>query len=112
MMFESSIFASFIPQILMLVSYLSCLVIPGLQKIEQKYDTTPKQIEITQSVLPIQTSTYIYGADIQYAEPKSEAETITTNLIFIAPSVFPDYPHSLTDCSTFQLFSRPPPTFC
>ena len=111
-MFESSIFASFIPQILMLVSYLSCLLIPGLQKLEQKYDTAPKQIEITQSVLPIQSCTYIYGADIQYAEITTDDEPKTTNFIFITSSVFPDYPHSLTERFTFLLFSRPPPAFC
>ena len=62
LMFDNSIFASFVPQIIMLIGYLSCLLMPGYYLFRTKAAVIAQQFEFTQSVseLPsVQGSNYL-----------------------------------------------------
>ncbi len=112
LMFESSIFASFIPQIIMVLGYLSCVFGPQFLKSTQQAEISPTTIEhvqveskqIPNSVVEYQFFQDIY-VDNQVNNLVSYPE-IRQKVFFTLTGNF------VSSYFTFQLFSRPPPFFC
>lgn len=110
LMFDNSIFASFIPQIVMLIGYLSCLLMPGYYLSEQKTAVIAQQIEFTQtfSELPsIQATTCNYSyqqMDATVEEEKKQTCSAVNSIVY-----FIDFQIDLENSFSFTLFSRPPP---
>lgn len=112
LMFESSIFASFIPQILMLVSYLSCLLIPGLHLTPAKADIPVKYIVITQQEVASVPVAIVNYVDFAQQAVISDTVKVEPLFCFISQKLFPLSPHPLAEFDSFRFLSRPPPFFC
>ena len=110
LMFDNSIFASFVPQIIMLIGYLSCLLMPGYSISEQKTTLISPQIEFTSSFseLPsVQTTTcnFCYQQmDATVEEEKIQICSAVNSIVY-----FVDLQIDLQNSFSFTLFSRPPP---
>ena len=110
LMFDNSIFASFVPQIIMLIGYLSCLLMPGYYLSEQKAAVIAQQFEFTQSVseLPsVQATTFNYcyqQMDATVEEEKIQICSVVNSIVY-----FVDFQIDLENSFSFTLFSRPPP---
>lgn len=109
-MFQNGLLATFIPDILMAIGYLLCLIAPHLK-------TQNSQIEQTQVIVQVSTvehqqlSVYqVTTSDFQYYTEKiPELKPINsyfTVIIKIFESTF-----STSDGLSYVDFSRPPPTF-
>jgi hypothetical protein len=111
LMFENGLFATFIPQILMLLGYLSCLIVPGILNHETADVPTPEMA----TVLIVETahlnlntvSTY----EIQFSVPAVQTEK--QPLVCYAVKSVKFYFKSSPICTaiSFVEFSRPPPFF-
>ncbi len=110
LMFDNSIFASFVPQIIMLIGYLSCLLMPGYYLSEQKAAVIAQQFEFTQSVSELPS---VQATTFNYCYQQMDA-TVEEEKIQISPAVnsfvyFVDFHIDLQNSFSFTLFSRPPP---
>ena len=110
LMFQNGLLATFIPDILMVIGYLMCLIAPHLK-------TQNSQIEQTQVITIVSTVEHqqlsIYHVTIadfqQYAESISDVKPVIsyfTIVIKIFETTF-----STFDDLSYVDFSRPPPTF-
>lgn len=118
-MFDNSIFATFIPQMLMLLGYASCLVAPYLTVLISS-DAIPQENIVAQSIeadyeysISIDTGNDYYFFDFYQSE---ELDNQSSDNILI-PFFISDL--AISNClvkphSAFPLtvFSRPPPCFC
>lgn len=112
MMFDNSVFASFIPQILMVIGYLSCLLAPGYFKSEHNELPVVQQIEIKQNCNESSIHIYDLSDCVQYAVLNTDEQTVHHQVV---NEVFTDHFLSPRLCNgiPFLLFSRPPPfTVC
>ena len=110
LMFDNSIFASFVPQIIMLIGYLSCLLMPGYYLSEQKAAVIAQQFEFTQSVSELPS---VQATTFNYCYQQMDA-TVEEEKIQICPAVnsiicFSDFEPHPGSLFSFTLFSRPPP---
>jgi hypothetical protein len=121
LLFDNAIFATFIPQMLMFLGYVSCVVAPFLtfsttsNTVENQPETFLAQhIEIDEqfSVSPEVAKSFHYH-DFFQAEV---ADIITENQTFIPylkiDSVIPQSSGNTNQVFLFTLFSRPPPFYC
>ena len=121
LLFDNAIFARFIPQMLMFLGYVSCVVAPLLtfsttnNTAEIQTDSPVAHlIEINEqfSVSPEVAKSYHYH-DFFQAEV---ADIITENHTFIPyikiDSVIPQSSGHTNQAFLFTLFSRPPPFYC
>jgi len=121
LLFDNSIFATFIPQMLMFLWYVSCVVAQLLtfstynNTAENQPDSfVAQRIEIDEqfSVSPEVAKSYHYH-DFFQAEV---ADIITENHTFIPyikiDSVIPQSSGHTNQAFLFTLFSRPPPFYC
>lgn len=108
MMFDNSIFASFIPQILMVIGYLSCLLAPGYFKSEHKELPVVQQFEVKQNSIESSIHIFDLSESIQYADLNTDQQTIHYKVV---TDVITDHFISSRTCDgiAFKLFSRPPP---
>lgn len=111
LMFDNSIFASFVPQIIMLIGYLSCLLMPGYYLSEQKAAVIAQQFEFTQSVSELPS---VQATTFNYCYQQKDDATVQEEKIQICPAVnsfvyFVDFEIDLQNSFSFTLFSRPPP---
>ncbi len=121
LLFDNAIFATFIPQMLMFLGYVSCVVAPFLtfsttsNTVENQPETFLAQhIEIDEqfSVSQEVAKSFHYH-DFFQAEV---ADIITENQTFIPyikiDSVIPQSSGHTNQAFLFTLFSRPPPFYC
>ncbi|MFV0472458.1 MAG: hypothetical protein ACK5L7_10595 [Paludibacteraceae bacterium] len=118
LMFDNAIFASFVPQFLMILGFFSCIVVPGLSQ----QNENPEQ---SSAVVAVNTVYYQGGA----IRKKTVAFQVSTHKYFGEDIITPSNdnrqkqllsPISYSEHQTvFEktefyscLFSRPPPSFC
>ena len=112
LMFDNAIFASFIPQILMLLGYFACLLAPVHHRLE-KYEVEPAQI-ITYTQ-PTVDSTHAIAHFQNYinqtgdiCETQSLSAPPADSSVIIFPCLLLETNQGLLS----KLFSRPPPAIC
>lgn len=121
LLFDNAIFATFIPQMLMFLGYVSCVVAPLLtfstsdNTAENQPDSfVAQRIEINEqfSVSPEVAKSFHYHDFFQ----SEVADIITENQTFIPyfkiDSVIPQSSGHTNQAFLFTLFSRPPPFYC
>ncbi len=113
LMFESSIFASFIPQIIMVLGYLSCVFGPQFFKSTQQQELAPTAtIEYVQAESKLEqnkTVEFKFFQDV-FVDNKNRSTVIYIEIRkkeFVVPRV-----HFRLSIFSFRLFSRPPPYYC
>ncbi len=120
LMFDNSIFATFIPQMLMLLGYVSCVVAPFLTFSNTNTPENPQntfvaqRIEIDEqyAVSPVVERSYHFHDYFQAesADIKSEGQIFIPH--FRADSAIPQSYGNTFPTFLFTLFSRPPPYCC
>ncbi|MEI6755179.1 MAG: hypothetical protein WCK78_18705 [Paludibacter sp.] len=110
LMFENGLLATFIPEFVMVMAYLFCLVVPGLKTEKHSANLTPKiiQTSIVQSTV---TSVYIvtkldFCADNQITETENQYKVHSA---FNKQTIFTNHIDILSDGLSKALLSRPPP---
>lgn len=110
LMFENGLLATFIPELLMVLAYLFCLVVPGLKTEKQPTNLTPKIIQTStvQSavVSGYKVSTYYFYTNNQAVETNtsfSDYPQFHKLTVFVNPIIFP------LESQHQAHFSRPPP---
>ena len=107
-MFQSFSLAAFIPEIIMVLAYVFCLL--GHTKTIEKNDIDSIEPKIAEA--HFKTSSSVYYFDQQFIQ---SVEIIEQKSIVYSLSVYEIIPkhnlYHLTDCLSFVQFSRPPPSF-
>ncbi len=112
-MFDNAIFASFIPQILMVLAYISCVIAPNFTK-QDNVDVTEASIY---EVVVIQSTSNLPSQTISFTEinlisdlyvPKIENRF--PNAIYFK-KIFPEVVFDISKSLKFFSFLRPPPSF-
>lgn len=107
LMFDNAIFASFIPQILMVIAFVTCLISP---KTKENDCVENVLVQVVDQDTQLQPSSTYFTTDEFYSAVK-----ISKIIVYSAIDVAHWYPKSIR-FSSFNVpefrFSRPPPTFC
>ena len=106
-MFDNAIFASFIPQFLMVVAFVSCVITTKTKENESVENVLVQLVVQDTQLQP--TSTYV-TTDEFYSATK-----ISKTIVYSAIDETHWYPKSIRFSSFIKpefRFSRPPPTFC
>lgn len=111
LMFDNAIFASFIPQFLLLVAYISCLIAPNFTKHDKDVDfeIAAKNVVVIQSTISFPTSTVTFfqiNLNTDLFVPKIENLVPTANSY---RKIFPKVVFDISERIKFIFFSRPPP---
>ena len=115
LMFDNGLLTSFIPEILMVLGYILCLIAPQF-KTEETSGLNPVTIEVTTTTQHQQLSTYqIQAFDFSSICSTNKEENKNTclnqegfNYLFLPHQKF-----KISDKLTFRQFSRPPPfSYC
>lgn len=112
LMFDNAIFASFIPQILLFVGYLTCLIPTSYTKPELNHEALVINYIHAERV-SIEHSSVVSFYDFVKAE-KSDNECVSQIFqsgYILRKQVFPDNTFSPGERHCYKLFSRPPPSF-
>ena len=108
-MFENGLMASFIPEILMVLGFLFCLIFPGL-KTEKLNNNISNEIQVSVSQ---QITSSVYNFSNHNSQPVQAIENEQTSQVCtffrILYSVIQPTSH-IKDGLFHVLFSRPPPT--
>ncbi len=109
-MFENGLFASFIPEFLMVLAYLFCLFVPGLKNEKQTSTLSPKIIQLT-TAKPIMASVYqVTQNDFNNPHQAIYSEvTFHVYRLFETQTPFPTYTVLPLNGLNIAHFSRPPP---
>ena len=108
-MFDHAIFASFIPQILMLIGYLSCLLIPAYYKPQEQITDTPKVIVYYSPATKAGISAVSFSDYVQVADDISEKRQLYAPHVHTSKISFAEIFFEICQNKSFKLFSRPPP---
>lgn len=111
-MFDNVIFASFVPQILMLLGYLSCLFLSLHLKSEQQPSESLQIIEHTQCNSQSTVSNISFFDSIQVIDEIHSQKQLYLHCFTVLINYFPSLFFETGNDFLFSLFSRPPPTFC
>ena len=110
-MFDNGIFASFIPQILMVLGYISCLIAPKIFVEKDLHTLNAVEISLTseeESVVSEKTAFYFdFNADCEIIQESDDANSWSN-----FPKVHLNIPYRhlrANDGLFFSRFSRPPP---
>jgi len=111
-MFDNGLFATFIPQILMFLGYVSCLLAPGLFNHESNPISTPVIAQVISAdvdQLSVNTAS-TYEINFSAAiEPTKQQPLVS---FACKPEIhFLKLSSTLSAGISFQEFSRPPPSF-
>lgn len=111
-MFQNGLLATFIPEILMVLGYVLCLIVPGFKS----HNSSPVQgseiTHVTTFEPQKQISSYKVSIhDFQPVEPVSETKISLPLFIEKAINITIDSHFSTSDGLSYVDFSRPPPTF-
>jgi len=111
-MFDNGLFATFIPQILMFLGYVSCLLAPGLFNHESATISTQVVTQVvTVNVDPLSVNT-ASTYEIHFSAPiEPKIQQPLVNSIIRLEACFFKSSSALTDGISFEGFSRPPPSF-
>jgi hypothetical protein len=106
MMFDNAIFATFIPQFLMVVAFVTCLISPN--KIDKTNVEASEFQIIVQNYNHVSTSTFVTNADFYFAlnENKSKNYFVEQKFCFYPIKIH----FSINEKCDFH-FSRPPPIY-
>jgi len=107
LMFDNVLFASFIPQFLMVVAFVTCLISPKTKENDSLEGVSVQVVVQDTQLQP--TSTY-FATDEFYSTINS-----SKNIVYSAIDVAHWYPKSIRFSSFNEpefRFSRPPPIFC
>lgn len=111
-MFQNGLLATFIPEIIMVIAYLVCLIAPG----DKQVATKVSEASVTTNISSCESNAYSrYSVSVHYFtlfESILES-TIEPTLYFSYQITFFKYDHKwlLTKGLSFKQFSRPPPNF-
>lgn len=111
LMFESSIFASFIPQIIMVLGYLSCIFVPPFFKSTQQELTPAATIEYVQADSKHEQNKTIEFQFIQDVFVLNHNTTTLTYQEIRKKEFFVPITYFISSIFSFRLFSRPPPFY-
>lgn len=111
-MFDNIIFASFVPQMLMLLGYLSCLFLPVHFRSEQQPAEFIQLTEYTQSNPQSAVYNISFLEVIQEIEEIDFHKQLYLHHFTVSDVYFPHLFFETSDNLYFRLFSRPPPEFC
>ena len=111
-MFQSGLLATFIPEVLMVLGFVLCILTPGFQSHYSNLEQTQLTTQVT-GYEPHQLSSY----QLTYSDFQVETEVVDqirqTQPYFIVNDTYFAYisPFSTSDGLSFVDFSRPPPAF-
>ncbi len=111
-MFESSLFNYFIPEILMVIGYLFCMIGPNIHADKVTTELTPVTIQVS-SETEVSANTYkLTYQDFQQVQCAGKPE----NKLFEAFETVDSfinftYSGDISDGSKLSIFCRPPPAF-
>lgn len=114
LMFDNVIFASFVPQILMFVGYLVCMLTGTQHALDIKRDVIVSQNTFEYSYQTTESTTsvaYFHDYVAQTAEISDEEISLSAPISSIVV-FFHDYYFPVFKGSNYERFSRPPPSFC
>lgn len=112
LMFQNGLLATFIPEILMVLGYVLCLIAPGLKQHTSPVDQTSAIVQVSTCEPQKQHLAYkVSVLDFQPVEPVDD--TKHTPLLFIekAINITVESHFSTSDGLSYVDFSRPPPSF-
>lgn len=118
LMFDNSIFASFIPQLLMLLGYLSCIfapILPSLTSTPSEHVAPEIEIDYVERAASItsvsKSDNYFYYFDFQYDVECVHESNTTFNVDFKEKEISYGKKEStlIDEFFSYSLFSRPPP---
>ncbi len=104
MMFDNAIFATFIPQFLMVIAFVTCLISPN--KIEKTNVETSDILIIVQDDSHISTSTFVTNADFYFTLNENKLKNYFVEQKFC---FYPFKIHFSTSEKCEYHLSRPPP---
>jgi hypothetical protein len=111
MMFENGLLASFIPELLMVLAYFFCLVVPGVKSDQSPENITSKVVYETEHVkIPssvYKTTDYDFKFDVLMPGDEQVIVWCETNSI----QHFFELPYPITSYLSYVQFTRPPPSF-
>ena len=112
LMFQNGLLATFIPEILMVLGYVLCIIAPGLKPHISPVDQTAATVQVSTYEPQKQNSAYkVYISDFQPAEPLVEAKKTPLRFIEKAINITVESHFSTSDGLSYVDFSRPPPSF-
>jgi len=120
-MFDNDIFASFIPQLLMLLGYLSCFlapIIPTLSALNADLQLQDQQDVKYQASVYFESKSNNYVTDNQLSnysiwDIQINTHVYTVDFVVIQNSLFNNQEFRfLSQFFSYSLFSRPPPFSC
>lgn len=121
LMFDNSIFASFIPQIIMLMGYLMCLIAPFMSQLGNVgYQTAYHQSDMVSTHIIVESTNQVYHRVhcVHFDDVNLQAISLDENTELSKPSFtvvkinLPEYNFCTMQGFCFRLFSRPPPFSC
>lgn len=121
LMFDNSIFASFIPQIIMLMGYLMCLIAPFMSQLGSNgYPANYHQDDIMSSQIVVESVNQVqYRVScVHFDDVNVQVISLVDDVELSKPSFtvikinLPEYNFCTMQGFCFRLFSRPPPFSC
>ena len=111
-MFQNGLMATFIPEIIMVIGFILCLLTPGFKE----HNATPELAPVVAHLSTVehrQTTVYHFSAyDFQQTtDVRSEIEYSIPRFIEKSSIIRFESPVSTSAGLSFTDFSRPPPTF-
>ena len=112
LIFQNGLFATFIPEILMVIGYILCLFAPGIKSHESSVDQVPAISVVSTFETQKQISAYqLHIHDFQTTEIVSDKKQSLPLYFEIALNSTYESPFSTSDGVSYGEFSRPPPAF-
>lgn len=109
-MFQSFSLAVFIPEIIMVLAYVFCLL--GQTKSVEITDIASVEPKVAEAHFSTTTTTSAYHFDQQFIPLAENSELVSIVYPLTASQPIPEYRlFRLTNCLSFVQFSRPPPSF-
>lgn len=117
LMFDNAIFASLIPQFLMILGFFSVIIAPSLTSLENNTSSTEKELIIEQSTVSSLTQNLNAAYHFQNYLPQTQGIVTTKNVQLTNNLPIKEIFYFFFDVLLlknnvyFSLFSRPPPFF-
>jgi len=112
LMFDNGLFATFIPQILMFLGYVSCLLAPGLFSHENATISTPVIAQVISADIDQLSVNTVSTYEIHFSAPVIPMKQQALVSFPCKPEVhFLKFTSTLCAGISFEEFSRPPPSF-
>ena len=109
-MFENGLMATFIPEILMVLGFLFCLISPGL-KTEQSTENLPSKVINATTIQQTETSVYVFkNYNFQSQQAIDAEQTLQVSTVFKIQQSLIFLTFQTKDGLFHVQFSRPPPT--